>query len=107
MTNLPDPVAAYFALAPDADADALTAIFTTDAIVSDEHRDHQGIAAITAWRVDTMQRTPFVARPLSVEVQDGQVIVPAEVTGAFPGSPLTLDHAFKLRDGRIAQLAIG
>lgn len=107
MTQLPEPVAAYFACAPDADADALAAIFTTDAIVRDEHREHRGIAAIRAWRMDTMQRTPFTARPLSVAAQAGGVVVPAEVTGAFPGSPLTLDHAFTLRDGRIAALTIG
>ncbi|NDV86833.1 nuclear transport factor 2 family protein [Aurantimonas aggregata] len=106
MTILPKPIEAYFASAPDADFDALAAIFTEDAVVHDEGKQHEGIAAIRAWRLDTMQRTPFTSRPLSVETRNDEMIVPAEVTGAFPGSPVTLDHAFTLRDGRIALLAI-
>jgi hypothetical protein len=35
------------------------------------------------------------------------VIIPTEVTGDFPGSPLTLNHRFTLRDDRISALEIG
>ncbi len=106
MLLLPDPVAAYFALAPAAETSDLAAIFAADAVVQDERQEHRGLAAIRDWRLDTMARTPFTARPLSVEDQGGVLLVPAEVTGSFPGSPLTLVHRFTLRDDRIAVLEI-
>ncbi|MGA0597517.1 nuclear transport factor 2 family protein [Enterovirga sp. CN4-39] len=106
MPDLPGPVAAYFASDTAADVETLAAIFATDAIVEDEAKTHRGLAAIRAWRVDTMTRTPFTARPLRAEERDGRVVVPTEVSGSFPGSPLTLEHRFTLRDGRISALEI-
>lgn len=107
MLNMPEPLAIYFDLAPDATVAELSAVFTDDAVVHDEARHHRGIPAIRDWRVETMERTPFTARPLSVEQLDDVLVVPTEVTGSFPGSPLTLTHRFVLRDGRIATLEIG
>ncbi len=106
MPDLPEPVAAYFSSDTAADLKALGAIFTPDAIVKDEARTHRGLAAIRTWRIDTMARTPFTARPLRVEERKGRVVVPTEVSGSFPGSPLTLEHRFTLRDGRISALEI-
>ena len=106
MPRFPDPVAAYFALAPEAETSDLAIVFAADAVVQDERREHRGLAAIRDWRVDTMTRTPFMARPMAVDEQNGTLVVPAEVTGAFPGSPLTLVHRFTLRDDLIAALEI-
>jgi hypothetical protein len=53
-----------------------------------------------------MARTPFTARPVSLEAQDGTILVSTEVTGAFPGSPLILGHRFTLQDERITALEI-
>ena len=54
-----------------------------------------------------MERTPFVARPLSVAESDGIVTVTCDVAGAFPGSPIRLDHRCRLRNRRIVELEIG
>lgn len=105
MLDLPETIAAYFDARPDATADVLGAIFSADAVVRDEARVHRGLNAIRTWRIDTMRRTPFVARPLSTAQSDG--IVTCDVSGAFPGSPIRLDHRFSLRDGRIVELQIG
>jgi hypothetical protein len=107
MLSAPDALALYFNLAADATVAELGAVFTDDAVVRDEARHHRGLLAIRDWRTETMARTPFTARPLSVETQDGVLTVPAKVTGTFPGSPLTLTHRFTLRDGRISALEIG
>lgn len=106
MPQLPRPIATYFALAPDADRATLDTVFADDAVVHDEAREHRGIQAIQDWRIDTMARTPFTARPVSLEEQDGTILVSAEVTGAFPGSPLTLGHRFTLQGERITALEI-
>lgn len=106
MSNLPKPLDTYFALEPGSDPSLLDGLFAADASVNDERQTHHGIAAIKAWRDDVMKRTPSTARPLSLEERDGRLVVLAEVSGDFPGSPVTLDHFFTLRDGRIATLEI-
>jgi len=107
MPDLPPAIAAYFETDHDADVMALQAFFTADAHVHDEHHDYRGIDAIRDWRRDSYAKTPFTALPLDLLDSDGTLVVPAEVSGAFPNSPLTLDHRFTLVDGRIAALEIG
>ncbi len=106
MPELPPAIAAYFDAAPDAAAVALGEVFTTDAHVHDESHDYEGIDAIRAWRIDTDAKTPFSARPLELVDPDGTLVVLVEVTGTFPGSPITLTHTFTLVDGRISSLDI-
>lgn len=106
MPILPPAIAAYFAAQQSDDIAAFEACFAPDAVVHDERRDHRGIAAITAWHIETSTRTPFTARPLSLSESGGKFVVAAEVSGAFPGSPVVLDHLFTLADGRIVALEI-
>lgn len=106
MADLPPALLAYFTSDHDADVDSLRTFFTEDAHVHDEHHDHQGIDAIRAWRLDTYAKTPFSTRPLAAQVQNGALVVPVEVSGAFPNSPVILDHRFTIVDGRIASLDI-
>lgn len=107
MPDLPAAIAAYFEAPIDADSDALGRIFTPDAHVRDEQHDHRGLAEIRCWRIETHAKTQFATRPQSIRIEDGRCIVSAEVSGAFPNSPVTLDHAFTLADDRIADLEIG
>jgi hypothetical protein len=44
--------------------------------------------------------------PLSAVDRDGTTIVTGRVAGDFPGSPVTLDHVFRLEGDRIASLEI-
>jgi SnoaL-like domain len=106
MLDLPPVIAAYFETPHDADVEQLARLFAADAHVHDEHNDYRGLDAIRAWRVDTHAKTPFTVRPVSLREQDGKHVVAAEVSGAFPGSPVMLDHSFTLADGRIAALDI-
>lgn len=87
MLDLPKAIAAYFALEPGSSTVLLDGIFAADAIVHDEKEDHRGLATIKAWRKDVMERTPSTARPLSIEHRGERIIVPAEVSGAFPEAP--------------------
>lgn len=106
MVDLPPVIAAYFETPHDADVGQLTRLFAADARVHDEHNDYRGLDAVRAWRVDTHTKTPFTVRPVSVQERGGKHVVAAEVSGAFPGSPVMLDHSFTLADGRIAALEI-
>lgn len=106
MPTLPPPIDAYFAAQASDDAEAVVACFDADAVVRDEAADYRGTTAIRAWQIDTKKRTPFTARPLSSVERGDHCTVKAEVSGAFPGSPVTLDHDFTLRDERIIALEI-
>ena len=39
--------------------------------------------------------------------RDGGTVVVGKVSGDFPGSPVDLEHAFKLNGDKIASLEIG
>jgi hypothetical protein len=106
MADFPPAVRAYFDAPSHADIQTLGAIFSADAHVHDERQDYVGLEAIRAWRIDTQAKTPFVARPLESRHVDDALVVSVEVSGAFPGSPVRLDHRFVLVDGRIASLDI-
>lgn len=81
--------------------------FATDAVVEDEGHRHVGHAAIDAWWRDAQAKYQAVAEPLDVKETGGAHEVRARVTGRFPGSPITLTFAFRMKDDRIAALRIG
>jgi hypothetical protein len=87
----------YFELAVQPDPAAYLAQFTSDAVVEDENRRHQGVDEIRAWRAETPQVSYTVK---SIEAR-------AEIAGDFPGSPVTLSFQFGYAaDGRIKALRI-
>lgn len=91
------------------EADTATPLdaFSIDAVVEDEGHRHVGHAAIDAWWRDAKAKYQAVAEPLEVDSTDGAHEVRARVTGQFPGSPITLTFAFRVKDDRIAALRIG
>lgn len=91
------------------DADSATPLdaFAPDAIVADEGHRHVGHAAIDAWWRDARAKYQAVAEPLEVSSKDDAHEVRARVTGQFPGSPITLTFAFRMKGDRIAALRIG
>ena len=104
--ELPDPIATFFAVSNDADADALERCFTDDALVHDEGHAHLGREAIAAWLREVQRKFAYRTEPLHA-VQEGSLVrVRARVTGTFPGSPVELEHEFRLGDGGIESLEI-
>ena len=101
--NLHSSIRAYF----DANGSTPLHAFAPDAVVADEGHRHVGHAAIDAWWRDVTAKYQAVAEPLEVSTKDGAHVVRAKVTGTFPGSPITLTFAFRLKNDRIAALEIG
>ena len=102
--DLPTPIATYFAA--DAADGGVARCFTTNGVVIDEHREHQGRHAIERWKIEAKAKYHYTSEPLSVGVWDPNVTVIARVTGEFPGSPIDLRYLFTLEGDKIARLEI-
>jgi hypothetical protein len=104
--NLPKPIAAYFAAEKDGDAGALARCFTPDGVVYDEGHTFTGAMAIGRWNADARARYHHSVVPISATERDGAVVVVGKVSGDFPGSPVDLQHVFRLDGDKIASLEI-
>lgn len=105
--RLPDSITTFFEVSNGAEASALEQCFTGDAVVQDENHTHQGLEAIRAWLREAQHKYAYTVEPLDVAEQDSIVKVRAKVAGNFPGSPVELDHVFRIAGGRIEFLEIG
>jgi hypothetical protein len=104
--DLPPSIEAYFASENAHDASAVERCFALNAVVQDEGRSIEGLAAIKAWRAETQRKYNHTVEPLAVAERGGRIVVTGKVTGNFPGSPIDLDHVFQLEGGRIVSLQI-
>lgn len=106
MTELPTAIAAYVEAANIQDAARVAACFTPAGTVRDEGSVRRGREEIAAWAADTAQRYGSLIAPRSIGVTDGRHTLRAEVTGNFPGSPVTLSFNFRLRPEGIDTLEV-
>ena len=104
---LPKPVAAYFAAENRDDTEALVQCFAEHAVVRDEGRTIEGLAAIKQWHVETKKKYHHTVQPIDAVERDGKTVVIGKVSGNFPNSPVTLDYIFGLEGEKIASLEIG
>src|SRR5262245_33664447 len=105
--TLPAPVRRYFDGKNAGDPEAAVAQFAASAVVSGENALHEGPAAIRAWIEDTTARYADRTVVRSFAREGDEVAVDADVSGTFPGSPVTLTFRFTLDGDRIARLEIG
>jgi hypothetical protein len=104
--QLPPPIALYVKLENAGDTETLSECFAPNAIVRDEGRTYEGLAAITAWKAATKQKYHHTVTPLEVAQEHGKTVLTATLTGDFPGSPVTVKFAFVLEAGKILSLEI-
>ena len=105
-TELPQPLAAYFAAVNAHDIDAMLAPFTESATVKDEGQERRGRVAIREWIVETTRKYGVTIEVLNVAETAANITVKGHVSGNFPGSPIDLRYAFTLDGERIARLEI-
>ena len=80
--------------------------FAPYATVRDEERFYEGIPAIKAWRARTKRKYYDTVTPLEIRTSDGGAVLKAQLSGDFPGSPVTANFHFVLQNDRIASLQI-
>jgi ketosteroid isomerase-like protein len=110
-TDLPAAITEYLAASELADADAVVACFSPDALVVDDEREWRGAEAIRQWRqrvAAAYEYTVAVTGAKALPVADGRerYEVYTHLEGNFPGGDVDLTDHFALRDGRIARLEI-
>jgi hypothetical protein len=105
-TKLIGPVANYIAAANAQDIEAVTANFSEAAVVRDEGKNRQGVAAIRQWAEEVSKKYRPTVEPLDVAQAEGRTILTGRVSGNFPGSPVELRYVFTLNGGRIERLEI-
>ncbi|THV13595.1 nuclear transport factor 2 family protein [Rhizobium rhizophilum] len=107
MSNtMTGPVEAYFEGRNARDFARALSGFSDNAVVRDESRTHRGPQEIRAWMMETIAAYDDRSDLLNVEMEDNTVIATAEVSGNFPGSPITLRYRFMTERGMITSLEI-
>ena len=104
--DLPTPIIIYIGAENRGDTEALAECFAEDAVVRDEGKTIQGLAAIKQWRAETRKKYQHTIEPLASTQKDGKTIVTNRLTGNFPGSPIELDFVFTLEGNKITALEI-
>jgi len=104
--SLPPPIARYVQLENAGDTETLSTCFAPNAIVRDESRTYEGLAAITAWKAETKRKYHHTITPLDGAYEQGKTVLKAQLTGDFPGSPVTLHFDFVLEAWKILSLEI-
>jgi len=104
--KLPKPIADYFAAESKEDAAALARCFAPDAVVKDEGQTFRGPAAIRKWNADARSKYHHRVEPLQAFEREGRTVVVARLSGTFPGSPLEVEHVFRLEGSKIASMEI-
>jgi hypothetical protein len=104
--QLPKPIELYMSSENARDTDAIAACFAPDATVSDEGRTRKGLKDIVAWRRETTEKYQQTVEPVAVAERGGKTVVTTKLSGNFPGSPITLDFVFQLRNDKITSLDI-
>ncbi len=104
--NLPLALTTYLDAEARSDTEVLANCFAADAVVRDEGRTIEGLAAIKAWKKSSQAKYRYTVEPLHATQDGTTVILRARVTGDFAGSPTELTYRFALGDGKIISLEI-
>ena len=105
--RLSEPLEDYFKAANAHDLFAMLAAFAGGAVVADEGRQYRGLASSQEWMKETIEQYAFEITPIPSSTAEGETICTASVAGTFPGSPVNLQHRFRVDRGKITRLEIG
>ena len=104
--NPPPVIQSYIAASNAHDVKGILDCFTDDAVVRDENATRHGKIEIGRWATETIQKYKFQLKPLSADKRGAKTILSVEVSGSFPGSPITLDYHFTIANDKIQSLII-
>jgi len=88
------------------DVKSILESFADDAVVRDENATRRGKIDIERWASETIDKYKFHFKPVNTERRANETLVSVEVSGSFPGSPVTLDYHFTVTNEKISSLII-
>ena len=103
--NLPNVVTELIKAQNNFDSTAYAHCFTERAVVFDEGKTHNGRKEIEYWIEKANKEYQATMKPL--EYSENEHILKAEISGTFPGSPITMTYHYEFEDGLIRSLKIG
>jgi ketosteroid isomerase-like protein len=107
LCNLPAPVTAFLDATAARDSQALLALFTDDAVLTDMGKPHQG-AAIAEWNERLFIGANVRVHPIHLDRRNDHIVLTVVVDDDYASVGVTeafqLDWLFTLRDGSIAVL---
>lgn len=106
-TILTEPIATYFQAANAHNSALLPNCFSENAVVQDEGLEYHGLEAIMKWNEEISQKYALTLKVLSTTSEDGQVVVEAQASGNFEGSPAIIHHYFTVENNKITFLRCG
>ena len=104
--NLPPIIQKYIDASNTHEVRSILACFAEGSVVRDENATHRGKIDIGRWLVTTIEKYNFQFKPLSLKGRDNETVVSIEVSGTFPGSPVSLDYHFAIAGDKIVSLTI-
>ena len=104
--NLPPVIPRYIEASNAHDVKGIVDCFADDAVVRDENAMRHGKIDIERWAAETIQKYKFQFKLLRANVRGAETISSVEVSGSFPGSPVTLDYHFTIANDKIQSLTI-
>lgn len=83
-------------------------VFTADAVVTDEGRDHSGREEIEAWLTDSVTESEYTYTSAftGATTTGTSAVVQQHLEGDFPGGVADLHYRFTLSGGLISRLVI-
>ncbi|HEV2997486.1 MAG TPA: nuclear transport factor 2 family protein [Solirubrobacteraceae bacterium] len=102
-----DVVGRYFDLAARRNVEAIVALFTDDATVTDEGETRRGVDAIRAWLTGPVAKYEYTTTIADSEaLGDDQYRVAVRLEGNFPGGTADLNYDFVIDGNRVSRLRI-
>jgi ketosteroid isomerase-like protein len=90
----------------DYDSPAFIACFMENAVVQDEGREIHGAESIKKWIEDSNAKYQDTVTAQELVERGDEMILTAQVSGNFEGSPVLLEFHFTVRDSKISRLSI-
>ncbi|TDB66786.1 cupin domain-containing protein [Arundinibacter roseus] len=104
--NLPKVVADLVETQNSFDSVAYANCFSETAIVFDEGKTHNGRKEIECWIANSNERYKATIKPVGFEEKENKILLIAETSGNFPGSPILLTYHMEIADELIQSLKI-
>lgn len=105
-TNLPIQIQHFVDASNKGDPSLVINDFAQDAKVLDEGETLTGQESISNWMRTTQSKYNFHTSPIEVNQKGDEIVMKAEVSGNFPGSPVVLSYSFGMREDKIVNLQI-